>query len=80
MNWITVVTKIINFNLIFARNAQLNDDWGICRIEPYNLKWYEEAGDPLDFQLNSELSISELSLFTRLVHTFVPVWKIISAV
>ena len=25
-------------------------------IEPYNLKWYEEAGDPLDFQLNSELS------------------------
>ena len=25
-------------------------------IEPYNLKWYEEAGDPLDYKLNSELS------------------------
>ena len=25
-------------------------------IEPYNLKWYEEPGDPLDFKLNSELS------------------------
>ena len=25
-------------------------------IEPYNLKWYEEAGDPLDYQLNSQLS------------------------
>tara|TARA_Y100001935_G_scaffold208826_1_gene178481 strand:- start:355 stop:1521 length:1167 start_codon:yes stop_codon:yes gene_type:complete len=25
-------------------------------IEPFNLKWYEEAGDPLDFKLNSELS------------------------
>ena len=27
-------------------------------MEPYNLKWYEEAGDPLDYQLNSELSKS----------------------
>ena len=27
-------------------------------IEPYNLKWYEEAGDPLDYQLNYELSKS----------------------
>ena len=25
-------------------------------LEPLNLKWYEEAGDPLDFDLNSELS------------------------
>ncbi|MDB4185330.1 mandelate racemase [Candidatus Pelagibacter sp.] len=25
-------------------------------MEPYNLKWYEEAGDPLDYKLNSELS------------------------
>ena len=25
-------------------------------IEPLNLKWYEEAGDPLDFDLNSKLS------------------------
>ena len=25
-------------------------------LEPLNLKWYEEAGDPLDFYLNSELS------------------------
>ena len=25
-------------------------------IEAYNLKWYEEPGDPLDFKLNSELS------------------------
>ncbi|MDC0455561.1 mandelate racemase/muconate lactonizing enzyme family protein [Candidatus Pelagibacter sp.] len=25
-------------------------------IEQYNLKWYEEAGDPLDYELNSELS------------------------
>ncbi len=25
-------------------------------LEPLNLKWYEEAGDPLDFNLNSELS------------------------
>ena len=25
-------------------------------IEPYNLKWFEEAGDPLDYKLNSELS------------------------
>ncbi len=24
-------------------------------IEPYNLRWYEEAGDPLDYQLNAEL-------------------------
>ena len=27
-------------------------------MEPYNLKWYEEAGDPLDYELNSELSKS----------------------
>jgi len=25
-------------------------------IEPFNLKWYEEAGDPLDYKLNQELS------------------------
>ena len=25
-------------------------------IEPYNLKWFEEAGDPLDYKLNQELS------------------------
>ena len=25
-------------------------------IEDYNLKWYEEAGDPLDYELNSKLS------------------------
>src|SRR6056300_355953 len=25
-------------------------------IEGYNLKWYEEAGDPLDYELNSKLS------------------------
>ena len=25
-------------------------------LEPLNLKWYEEAGDPLDFELNSKLS------------------------
>ncbi|MRG84820.1 mandelate racemase/muconate lactonizing enzyme family protein [Salinibacillus xinjiangensis] len=25
-------------------------------MEPYNLFWYEEAGDPLDFQLQAELS------------------------
>jgi len=25
-------------------------------MEPYGLKWYEEAGDPLDYELNSELS------------------------
>ena len=25
-------------------------------MEPYNLKWYEEPGDPLDYELNSELS------------------------
>lgn len=25
-------------------------------IRPYNLKWYEEAGDPLDYQLQAELS------------------------
>ena len=24
-------------------------------IEPFNLKWYEEAGDPLDYKLNQEL-------------------------
>lgn len=28
-------------------------------IEPYNLKWYEEPGDPLDFQLNA--AIAEVS-------------------
>ena len=27
-------------------------------MEPYNLKWYEEAGDPLDYELNSKLSES----------------------
>ena len=27
-------------------------------LEPYNLKWYEEAGDPLDYELNSKLSES----------------------
>jgi len=27
-------------------------------LEQYNLKWFEEAGDPLDYQLNSELSKS----------------------
>ena len=27
-------------------------------MEPYNLKWYEEAGDPLDYELNSKLSKS----------------------
>ena len=25
-------------------------------IEPFNLKWFEEAGDPLDYKLNQELS------------------------
>ncbi len=25
-------------------------------LEQFNLKWFEEAGDPLDYQLNSELS------------------------
>ena len=25
-------------------------------LEPYNLRWYEEAGDPLDFELNAELA------------------------
>ena len=25
-------------------------------LKPYNLFWYEEAGDPLDFELNAELS------------------------
>ena len=25
-------------------------------LDQYNLKWFEEAGDPLDYQLNSELS------------------------
>jgi L-alanine-DL-glutamate epimerase-like enolase superfamily enzyme len=24
-------------------------------LEPYQLKWYEEAGDPLDYELNAEL-------------------------
>ncbi len=27
-------------------------------LEPLNLKWYEEAGDPLDFDLNSKLAES----------------------
>jgi L-alanine-DL-glutamate epimerase-like enolase superfamily enzyme len=26
------------------------------KLEPYNLFWYEEAGDPLDFELQAELS------------------------
>ncbi|GGE27993.1 mandelate racemase [Pullulanibacillus camelliae] len=26
------------------------------KLEPYNLFWYEEAGDPLDFEIQSELS------------------------
>ena len=25
-------------------------------IEPFNLKWFEEAGDPLDYKLNQEIS------------------------
>ena len=27
-------------------------------LEPYDLKWYEEPGDPLDFDLNREVGLA----------------------
>ena len=46
-------------NLCVDANGRFNLKTAIeygAAIEPYNLKWYEEAGDPLDYKLNSELS------------------------
>ena len=46
-------------NLCVDANGRFNLKTAIeygAAIESYNLKWYEEAGDPLDYKLNSELS------------------------
>ena len=38
-------------------------------LEPYGLFWYEEAGDPLDFQLQAELALPATDGELALVHT-----------
>ena len=46
-------------NLCVDANGRFNLKTAIeygSAIEQYNLKWYEEPGDPLDYELNSELS------------------------
>ena len=46
-------------NLCVDANGRLDLNTAIeyaKAIEPFNLKWFEEAGDPLDYKLNQELS------------------------
>ncbi len=45
-------------NLCVDANGRFDQEDAIAfgkAISPYNLFWYEEAGDPLDFELNAEL-------------------------
>ena len=57
------VLKLVGYgkNLCVDANGRFDIETAIeygKAMEPYNLKWYEEAGDPLDYELNSELSKS----------------------
>ena len=45
----------VDANGRFDRSAAV--DWGRA-LSPYGLRWYEEAGDPLDFDLNHRLTDS----------------------
>ena len=57
---IEAVLKIVGEgnNLCVDANGRFNLQTAIDyakALEPYQLKWYEEAGDPLDFELNKKL-------------------------
>ena len=61
LNRIESVLKIVGdgTNLCVDANGRFDLKTAIeygKAIEGYNLKWYEEAGDPLDYELNSKLS------------------------
>jgi L-alanine-DL-glutamate epimerase-like enolase superfamily enzyme len=58
---IEAVLKILNTGdqLAVDANGRFDLETAIAyarALEPYGLRWYEEAGDPLDYQLQSELA------------------------